>query len=88
MCLNAAAPGVSHFPQVEAELPHGLKARLAVVEEALVPGHQDDQGPVSCLVLAPLDLGLQVAASLQANGLGNVLRGVDATNSINSISFL
>ena len=69
---------------MEAELPHGLEARLAVVEEALVPGHQDDQGPVSRLVLAPLDLGLQVAPSLQADGLGDVLRrvGVGATNSI------
>ena len=42
-----------------------LKARLTIIEETAVPGHEDDEGPVLGLVLAPLYLGLQVAAALE-----------------------
>lgn len=65
--------GVADFPQVEAVLAHGLEAGLTVVEEAAVPGHEDDQGAVLRLGLTALDLSLEVAASLQRNGLGDIL---------------
>ena len=42
-----------------------LEARLTIIEETPVPGHEDDEGPVLGLVLAPLDLSLQVATALQ-----------------------
>ena len=42
-----------------------LKAGLTIIEETPVPGHEDHQGSVLGLVLAPLDLSLQVATALQ-----------------------
>ena len=65
--------GISDLSKVEAVLAHCLEAGLTVVEETPVSGHKDDQGPVLGLGLAPLDLSLQIAASLQRYGLSNVL---------------
>ena len=52
-------------PQFSIYVDVYLKARLTIIEETPVPGHEDHQGSVLGLVLAPLDLSLQVATALQ-----------------------